>query len=135
MFQIRTERASELSLAVLAWGFQNVLMLSLTVRHGLGDDLRMVRAGISKAFRGVINGTPWKRFKAKFGFQHQVRALEITHGRHGWHPHIHALVFLETPLSEDELEEATAWFSDRWVRLLALRRRARIRRDRGAPER
>jgi len=116
MFQIRTERARELSLAVEAWGYQNVLILSLTVRHGLGDDLRLTRTGISRAFQGVINGAPWKRFKAKYGFQHQVRALDITHGGHGWHPHIHALVFLETPLSDEELESATAWFSERWAK-------------------
>lgn len=116
MFQIRTERAKELSLAVIGWGYENVLMLSLTVRHGLGDDLRTIRAGISEAFKGVINGNPWKRFKAKFGFQYQVRALETTHGRHGWHPHLHVLFFLETPLSETELESARIWFNDRWAR-------------------
>jgi hypothetical protein len=105
----------ELSLAVVAWGFENVLMLSLTVRHGFGDDLRLMRAGIAEAFQGVINGNPWKRFKAKYGFQYQVRALETTHGKRGWHPHIHALIFLETPLSELELESATDWLSQRWA--------------------
>jgi hypothetical protein len=115
MFQIRTQRAKELSQAVEAWGYENVLMLSLTVRHGLGDDLRLIRIGISKAFGCVINGTAWPRFKTKFGFQHHVRALETTHGRHGWHPHIHAIVFLETPLSDEEIELATAWFTERWA--------------------
>ena len=37
--QIRAERADELKRAVECWGHGNVAMLSLTVRHGLGDDL------------------------------------------------------------------------------------------------
>jgi hypothetical protein len=101
--------------AVEAWGAPNVALLSLTVRHGLGDDLRATRAGIARAFQRVIRGAPWKRFCKKYGLEHQVRALEVTHGAHGWHPHLHALLFLETPLSKEELAEAIAWLQARWA--------------------
>jgi hypothetical protein len=91
--QIRAERAAELELAVDTWGPSCVAMLSLTVRHGLGDDLRAVRAGVANSFRRVINGEPWKRFCSRFGLKHSVRALEVTHGAaHGWHPHLHVLL-------------------------------------------
>jgi hypothetical protein len=43
-----------------------------------------------------------------------VRALEVTHGAHGWHPHLHALLFLETPLSAAERDAATTWLRERW---------------------
>ncbi|HKO46068.1 MAG TPA: protein rep, partial [Polyangiaceae bacterium] len=113
--QIHAERGGELTRAVAMWGPANVAMLSLTVRHGLGDDLRATRQGIANAFQALIRGEPWKRFCLKYGVDHHVRALEITHGRrHGWHPHIHALLFLQTPLSADELAEATSWLQERW---------------------
>jgi len=112
--QIRAERADELKRAVYAWGAGNVVMLSLTVRHGLGNDLRATRRGLANAFQRLIRGEPWKRFRSKHGIEHHVRALEVTHGSHGWHPHLHALLFLEVPLSPEELVEATAWLQERW---------------------
>ena len=114
--QIRAERATELQSAVEAWGPSCVAMLSLTVRHGLGDDLRAVRAGVANSFRRVINGVPWKRFSSKFGLKHSVRALEVTHGAlHGWHPHLHVLLFFEKALDEQQSREAIAWLSARWA--------------------
>jgi len=112
--QIRAERGEELKRAVDAWGASNVAMLSLTVRHGLGDDLRATRRGLATAFQRLIRGEPWKRFCAKYGIKHHVRAVEVTYGIHGWHPHLHALLFLEIPLSVAELDAATAWLQERW---------------------
>jgi len=89
-------------------------MLSLTVRHGLGDDLRATRRGIAAAFRRLIRGRPWPRFCKKYRIEFHVRALEVTHGLHGWHPHLHALLFLEIPLSPAELDAATTWLHERW---------------------
>jgi hypothetical protein len=112
--QIRAERADELKSAVLAWGGDNVAMLSLTVRHALGHDLRATRRGLSEAFQRLIRGKPWKQFSRKYGVEHHVRAVEVTHGVHGWHPHVHALLFLETPLSAAEHDAATTWLRERW---------------------
>jgi hypothetical protein len=114
--RIRANRAGELKSAVEAWGPDAVAMLSLTVRHGLGDDLRAVRQGVANSFRRLINGQPWKRFCSKFGLQHHVRSIEVTHGAHGWHPHLHVLFFLEVKLTEDEQTEASAWLQERWAR-------------------
>ncbi len=113
--QIRAERAEELKYAVEQWGADAVAMLSLTVRHGLGDDLRAVRQGISHSFGRLINGAPWKRFCRKLGIQHHVRAIEVTHGANGWHPHLHILFFLETKLTDEEQAEASAWLQKRWA--------------------
>jgi hypothetical protein len=113
--QIRAARAEELKFAVEAWGASNVAMLSLTVRHGLGDDLREVRRGLADGFRGLINGKPWKKFRAKFGIEHQVRAVEVTRGAHGWHPHLHVLFFLEVPLTREAQRAASLWLRERWM--------------------
>jgi hypothetical protein len=37
------------------------------------------------------------------GYMGFVRALEVTYGENGWHPHLHVLVFTEAALSDDEL--------------------------------
>lgn len=112
--QIRAERGDELKRAVHAWGSGNVAMLSLTVRHGLGNDLRATRQGLADAFRRLIRGKPWTSFRAKYGIEFHVRAVEVTYGSHGWHPHLHALLFLEVPLNADDLEAATGWLQLRW---------------------
>jgi hypothetical protein len=113
--QIRTSRAAELTQAADVWGSRKVAMLSLTVRHGLGDDLRAVRGGLADSFRRLINGEPWKRFCSDYGVEHHVRSMEVTHGKHGWHPHLHVLFFLEARLPEDEVSEATGWLQRRWA--------------------
>jgi len=114
--RIRAERAIEVDQAVEGWGPDGVAMLSLTVRHGLGDDLRAVRAGVADSFRRLINGQPWKRFCAKHGLRHHIRALEVTHGlEHGWHPHLHVLLFFQDELTEEQRLEATEWLRKRWA--------------------
>ena len=45
-----------------------------------------------------------------------MRSIEVTHGAHGWHPHLHVLFFLEVKLSQDEEAEASAWLQQRWSR-------------------
>jgi len=112
--QIRAERSREVEAAVSAWGIERVVMLSLTIRHGLGHDLRTVRKGIANAFRRLINGAPWKRFKARSGLRHFIRVMEVTHGPNGWHPHLHIQVFLDAPLEKDQIVAARTSLCDRW---------------------
>lgn len=114
--QIRAERAEELRFAVEQWGPESVAMLSLTVRHGLGDDLVEVRRGLANSFRRLINGKPWKRFCQKYGLEHHVRSIEVTHGSNGWHPHLHILFFLQAKLTDGEQAEASEWLQERWAR-------------------
>jgi hypothetical protein len=112
--QIRAERAREVEAVVIRWSIERVAMLSLTVRHGLGHDLRTVREGITNAFRKLTRGDPWARFKAKYGLRHFIRAMGVTHGPNGWHPHLHIQLFLAAALDKEQLEAAQAWLRDRW---------------------
>lgn len=112
--QIRAERAREVEAAVTRWGIERVVMLSLTVRHGLGHDLRTVRQGVANAFRKLTCGDPWKKFKAKYGLKHFIRAMEVTHGPNGWHPHLHIQLLLDAALGKQQLAAAHAWLRDRW---------------------
>ena len=95
-----------------------VLLLSLTVRHGLGNDLKRTRAGVAKAWQRVQAGEPWKRFKERYGMFGAIRALEVTVGPNGFHPHLHVLLLLD-PISHDDLDAARLFLRDRWRKAVA----------------
>lgn len=100
---IKSTRAGEVSYAVESHGRQRVALLSLTLAHGMGDDLKEIRAGLSNAWRRTIRGSPWRRFKERLGVWGTVRALEVTHGPNGWHPHLHILLLLKDEIPPAEL--------------------------------
>lgn len=68
-----------------------VWMLSLTLRHSVSHALVDLRDVLRQAWRYFTSGrrAEWKR---AIGARGIVRALEATHGEHGWHLHIHAMV-------------------------------------------
>lgn len=87
----RTELATLIDAAVNAGAA--VAMVTLTVPHGIGDELSVVLAAMSKAKRLMQNRKPWKRWAADHGLIGEVRALECTYGANGFHPHFHILLF------------------------------------------
>lgn len=91
-------------------------MATLTVPHAMHHEVKQVRETVSKAWRSVSNGKPWKRFCAEYRIAGAARALEVTHGNSGWHPHLHVLFFCNRPLSEGDVTRARAWLSARWSR-------------------
>ena len=114
---IRQERAAEVK-ALLAWhrakhenGSDLARMLSLTVAHEWGTDLAKLRGGVADAWRRMTRGAPWARFCERVGLVGVVRALEVTHGPHGWHPHLHVLALVGDAVI---LDEERAWLSERW---------------------
>lgn len=70
--------------------------LTLTVPHGIGDDLKQIKQLQQKALARMSSGK--NRIKEQLlrnGItQHgYVRAYEITHGQNGFHPHFHIILF------------------------------------------
>jgi hypothetical protein len=116
--QISAERANEitqLTKKARAEGL-DVSLLTLTVRHGMGDNLKAIRAGVAKALTRMKSGRQWQLFGERVGLFGMVRAMEVTHGpTSGFHPHLHLLV-LHRKLSPSEATEARSWLSERWQR-------------------
>jgi hypothetical protein len=116
---IKAERAAEIS-ALVAWhGADRTAMLTLTVRHGVGEDFAKMTRGLSNAYRRMTRGKPWKRFCLQWGISGQVRALETTHGNaHGWHPHLHILLLLGEAGEKGDWKKAHprawTWLAKRW---------------------
>lgn len=94
--QISEFRRRELTEAVQRWTGQGgaVVMLTLTAPHYVGDELRDNLDGILGAYRWMMMQRRWRDWMRSQGAAGSVRALEVTHGRNGWHPHLHVLLFL-----------------------------------------
>jgi hypothetical protein len=89
---IREQRAREIDAAGAEWIKRGgtLVFVSATVSHRLGDHLSdvfdLVQSAWSATFRFGRNRPAW--------YRGQVRVAEVTHGRNGWHPHIHAAIFV-----------------------------------------
>jgi hypothetical protein len=115
--KIAARRAIELE-QLLSWATApaqgySVAMVTLTVRHHSGDRLKDVWDAINKGWAAITSGRAWLRIQDAVGFVGWVKAVEVTHGRNGWHVHIHALMIMEHPERADMLRDHM-WLS--WVR-------------------
>lgn len=88
-------------------------MLTLTLSHGWGDSLEELRRGLTTAWGRTIAGEPWQRIAQRWGIVGYVRALELTDGPNGWHPHLHLLLFTMRPVGE--LEPLRERLGQRWA--------------------
>jgi hypothetical protein len=108
------ERQQEVRQAMTEWRGA-VYMIAFTSPHYRGDDLGGLRKRITGAWSKMLSGAPWKRLRARYGLKGYIRALEITWGNaNGWHPHLHALFFLDRELTEAERETLEGALFDRW---------------------
>lgn len=94
--KIRNVRAAEISMAAASWcrAGNSVFAVTFTMPHDAGMPLAPLFGVIADGFRSVICGRPWRRLKHELGIVGQIRAVEVTYGIHGWHPHLHTLVFV-----------------------------------------
>ncbi len=101
--KIATNRAAEVSELAEAHETAggSIYMLTLTVRHKASDGARTLRKLVAEAFQKLQNRRAWRSLKDEFGIVGTVRALEVTHGRHGWHPHLHILIFTRRAVAND----------------------------------
>lgn len=83
----------------------SVLFFTGTLRHHQGDKLEVTMDAILEGWRRLTAGRPWKRIKEKYQVSGYIRSIEVTLGRHSWHPHAHVLMFLDSDISPDQLEE------------------------------
>ena len=68
-----------------------VYMATFTMPHHAHQCPRELRRAVSKAFTALLTGKARAREWGRAGVLGYVRALEVTHGANGWHPHLHVL--------------------------------------------
>lgn len=74
---------------------------TFTVRHLASDPLARVWDAVATAWRAVISGKAWLTLKKRAAIAGWVRVVEVTHGLHGWHVHIHVLIISKGDLSAE----------------------------------
>jgi hypothetical protein len=116
--KVSERRRVELGQALAAWKKQggSTWLSTLTFSHQPHENLVELKAKLADALRRFQGGAAAKNDKDQFGVVGQVRALEVTHGGNGWHPHIHQLLFVtadDTPENRDKLR---ASMFKRWRR-------------------
>lgn len=91
------------------------LFLTLTVPHALHHGLRHLVDVVSSSWTRLWAGSAAGRVRERYGVTGYVRALEVTRGGAGWHPHLHALLFLDGALSDAQLQALHADLFGRWA--------------------
>jgi hypothetical protein len=119
--KIREARSREIEQAVsghIAAG-GGVAFLTVTVPHDAGMPLASVWSTVQAAWRSTWGGRAGADVKTTLGIVGTIRTLEVTYGRNGWHPHVHALVLTERPLSTGEEADLFLFTLTRWRRFVA----------------
>lgn len=70
-----------------------VWLVTLTIPHGIGDDVHSLLDKMGKAWSRLWIGKSGKALRNAIGLWGHIRALEVTYGANGFHPHFHALMF------------------------------------------
>ncbi len=96
----------------------NTFMVTLTLGHGKQDNLSDLREFLVWAWDQVVRSGKGKRMRDEFGILGYVRAFELTHGAHGWHPHLHIL-FLTRELTPFERWKFKRRIFERWFEVAA----------------
>jgi hypothetical protein len=68
-------------------------MLTFTLGHEWDEPAAGVLSRLARAYARFAAGRWYQGFKQTYFIVGTLRALEMTHGEHGWHPHYHLLVF------------------------------------------
>ena len=88
-------KAAMITAKAMGWG---VVLMTCTIPHGIGDDVNQLRANMASAWRRMTTGRAGKAVRQKISLEGTIRAIEVTHGDNGFHPHFHVLLFTSKPV-------------------------------------
>lgn len=105
--KISERRRSELEILIASHQAAGgvVLLVTRTFPHQRTDVLADLLGQMAKAEASYKAHRDYKAMVKAFGLVGAVRAVEVTHGANGWHPHVHELLFLSLAVVVDDLEE------------------------------
>lgn len=78
----------------------NLAMATFTLAHRENEHASTVIKRVQAAYKKMWSGRWAVAFKKDWLVIGTLRAIEITRGGHGWHPHIHLLLISETVIGE-----------------------------------
>ena len=94
-----------------------VAMVTYTIRHNRKEPLTRVLEILSVAYRSMKSGREIVEIREEYQWIGSIRALEVTVGDNGWHPHLHELVLFETldSMTAGRLESV---LRKRWIEMV-----------------
>ncbi len=95
--KIQAVRALEVRTAIDNWTAQggSVVLVTQTIPHGRRDHLEPLLERFTRALMKFKGQRGYERAREQFFIKGSIRALEVTHGANGWHPHAHTILFLK----------------------------------------
>lgn len=123
-FKVRTKRAAEIAAAIAAHKAKggSVLLLTLTTQHSFGESLAEVWEQVQECWSFIIKHYRYRQLRKQLGLGF-IRTMEVMHGRNGWHPHLHILLFTDVEIdpfdTRDTYHEISRIFHDLWVHRMA----------------
>lgn len=100
--RITEGRRLEVSAGIKNWVNDHkgaVYMATFTNPHYYGDNLDEQLCRQKLAFDKFWGQRAVKEYMKSIGYKGRIVATEVTHGKNGWHPHYHIIIFLEYTLS------------------------------------
>lgn len=112
---VQERRRLEIGKAV-AWAYETgkqAAMVTLTFPHYKQNSLDELIKKQADALSRFRRGNVWTLFRNRVGFAGLIRALELTHGDNGWHPHTHELWFVD---GQKNIADEKAFIVERWLK-------------------
>lgn len=94
----------------------DALMITRTFPHTRFDSLKDSIASFQNAETRFRSGKGYKLPFQEVGFVGSVKALEVTYGKNGWHPHVHEIILTEKKVSPAEHGLLVSKLWPRWQR-------------------
>jgi len=114
--KISEKRRDELN-DLLAWARaenHGVAMLTLTASHKRNTAIAPFLSDLKDALKALRQSSAWRSLRL-IG---SVVATEVTHGRNGFHPHMHVMLIL--PAGAGDPVQAIETFRERWLHVLKI---------------
>lgn len=105
--KIQHQRREELQ-QLVAWAQEqgySVVFGTMTLRHNRDQTLRDLWDTLSVCHQRVAQDRAVRDLRKHLGFVGYVRAVEVTRGDAGWHPHIHSVYLLRGDATDAEIDE------------------------------
>lgn len=99
----------------------SALLVSATGAHRKGDPLAPLFNLTCKFGELTMTGAKAKGLRDRLGLVGSVRALDITYGDNGPHPHVHSMMCFDRVLSPGEVAELRTFLFGRWELALVKR--------------
>jgi hypothetical protein len=90
-------------------------MLTFTMRHKSGHTLRDCWKALAIGWRLATGGKAWIADQREGGIFGWVKVVEVTHGKNGWHVHLHVLMIFDRQVTREHAQKYGDRMWSRWA--------------------